>query len=79
VEGDLPSATTRKPGTLVRRLRNQVPDPGFYICRVLHVVVVDEDLCVLYQDVDHAGVFEVLAETTYRDAVSTVTSDLFGE
>ena len=52
-EGGKPSTTTRKSCTFVPRLRNQSSDPGFDISRVMHIVVVGEDLSVFYKDVDH--------------------------
>jgi len=75
--GHEPPAATGEAGTLVRRLRNQVSNPSFYICRISHVVVMREDLRVFYEYVDHGAVLKVLAETAYCDAVAAVAGYLF--
>ncbi len=42
----------------------------------MHVIVVGEDLSIFYDDVYYAGIFEVLAETAYCDAISAVAGYL---
>lgn len=55
-KGDEPSTTARKPSTFIPRLRNQSSNPGLNICRVMHIIIVSENLGILYQDVDNARV-----------------------
>jgi len=51
-------------------------NPGFDICSIFHVVVVDQDIGVPDKNVDYRRVFEILSQTAYCNTISAVAGDL---
>ena len=77
-KGDVPSSAARQTGTLIARLRCLLAYPRLDVRRVVHVLVVSQDLDVFDDDIDNRRVFLVLAQTSDGDAVSAVDRHLRG-
>lgn len=73
---DAPASAAEETRALVGALWNERTDPRLDVRAVVHILVVPGDLNLVDDDVSHARVLEILAQTADGNPVAPVTGDV---